>query len=166
MRGTNKRGTNPRNAQGKFCKSKEIEKCIWCFQQPEEYRQKQKDFVCGACFETMQKKIDEIIDLLNEHDKQLLHFQSDIWSLRGDIADIEARLKKLETPFWITTNGVTTHYSTTAPDTKKECEQTTEEFVKWVSLFQKWFKDEDMEVSDYVCGRMASRIQSELGKRI
>jgi hypothetical protein len=42
----------------------------------------------------------------------------------------------------------------------KTIEQNTDEFIKYVGIVKRWFKDEELEVSDYVIGRMASRIQT------
>ena len=35
----------------------------------------------------------------------------------------------------------------------------TERFIELLNLFKQWFADEEMEVSDFVLGRMASRLQ-------
>jgi hypothetical protein len=42
----------------------------------------------------------------------------------------------------------------------KTIEQNTDEFIKYVGIVKQWFQDEELEVSDYVIGRMASRIQT------
>ncbi len=42
-------------------------------------------------------------------------------------------------------------------ETKKQ--KSTERFMELLAVFRQWFTDEDMEVSDFVLGRMASRLQ-------
>lgn len=40
----------------------------------------------------------------------------------------------------------------------------TEEFMRLVRLFEQWFEFEEVEVTDTVLGRMASRTQTEISK--
>ncbi len=37
--------------------------------------------------------------------------------------------------------------------------ESTDKFIKLVGLFRQWFEDEELEVTDFVLGRMASRLQ-------
>lgn len=38
-------------------------------------------------------------------------------------------------------------------------ERNTEKFMEFVRMYEQWFKDENMEVTDSMLGRMASRLQ-------
>jgi hypothetical protein len=129
MRGTNKRGTNPRNAQGKFVKSKRIKKLHIG---EEGYGEYIDDVKLG-------NEINEIIDLLNEHEETLGRHEEVTSAFHDWYIETEARLTKLEerltrTPatakgqYW---DGSYYTITTTAPEPKKEkCEHYWVEFHK------------------------------------
>jgi len=148
MRGTNKRGTN-----GQFCKSKRIEKLGWV------KRGEKTVNGWGKLYQTT----DIIIEKVNEQGGSLEGITQYFYDR---LSLVEARLKKLEEQFSFPLYHKTSWTSTTAPDTKKECEHIVVSDMTGRCLnCGKYHQKEECHIV-ITCGSCGEKICKICGKRI